>query len=114
MSSQIIASPASDSTATGRIILRADALFLLIASAWGFCSDISGTFYFPCPVSAMIADAPHAGIGFTEAHGLAFILGVLLWRAPPIRMWHLTGAAIHILLGSANLAFWQIFVASDM
>jgi hypothetical protein len=38
----------------------------------------------------------------------------LLWRAAPERSWHLAAAAIHVLLGTANLVFWQIFVAGDM
>ena len=42
------------------------------------------------------------------------ILGVLLWRAEPLRSWHLTAAAVHVLLGTANLVFWQIFIAADM
>ncbi len=62
----------------------------------------------------ILSDAPHAAIGFVEAHGLALIIGVLLWRAPPQRVWHLTATAVHVLLGTANLAFWQLFVASDM
>ncbi len=62
----------------------------------------------------IVAAAPHAGIGFVEAHGLAVILGVLLWRVAPERNWHLAAAAIHVLLGTANLAFWSFFVAADM
>jgi hypothetical protein len=65
-------------------------------------------------VGRIVAAAPHAGIGFVEAHGLAVILGVLLWRAAPERSWHLAAAAIHVLLGTANVVFWQIFVAADM
>jgi hypothetical protein len=52
-------------------------------------------------------------VGTTEAHGLALILGVLLWRAAPLRSWHLTALAIHVLLGTSNLVFWQVFVAAD-
>jgi hypothetical protein len=32
----------------------------------------------------------------------------------PERSWHLTAAAVHVLLGAANLVFWQIFIAADM
>jgi hypothetical protein len=39
---------------------------------------------------------------------------MLLWRAEPLRSWHLTAAAVHALLGTANLVFWQIFIAADM
>jgi hypothetical protein len=37
-----------------------------------------------------------------------------MWRAEPSRGWHLTAAAIHVLLGTANVVFWQLFIASDM
>ncbi|MEZ4710143.1 MAG: hypothetical protein R3A44_23265 [Caldilineaceae bacterium] len=52
-------------------------------------------------------------IGFFEAHALACILGLLLLRArqvDPAPVWHLVGAAIHLLLGSANLLFWPLAV----
>ena len=96
------------------LILRADAAFLLAASTGGFANDIRGIFLGLGPVASVVAEAPHAGIGFIEAHGLAFILGILMWRAEPSRAWHLTAAAIHALLGSANVIFWQLFIASDM
>lgn len=96
------------------IILRANAAFLLAASVGGFASDVRGIFLGLGPVARVVAEAPHAGIGFIEAHGLAFILGILMWRAEPSRAWHLTAAAIHALLGSSNLIFWQIFIAADM
>jgi hypothetical protein len=51
-------------------------------------------------------------MGLVEANGLA-VIGVLLWRAQPLRSWHLTGAAVHVLLGASNLVFWQIFVAAN-
>jgi hypothetical protein len=97
-----------------RSLLRANALFLLLAGAGGLRSDILGIFFGQGPVGRIVTAAPHAGIGFVEAHGLAVILGVLLWRAAPERSWHLTAAAIHVLLGTANLVFWPIFVAADM
>jgi hypothetical protein len=97
-----------------RNLLCANAIFLLAAAAAGFASDVLGIFYARGPVASVVASAPHAGIGFIEAHGLAFIIGILLWRAEPVRAWHLTAAAVHILLGSANLVFWQIFIAGDI
>jgi hypothetical protein len=101
-------------SATRRSILRSDALFLGIAGAGGFVSDVLGVFYARGPVGTIVAAAPHAGIGFIEAHGLAFIVACLLWRAAPARSWHVTAAMVHLLLGTANLACWQIFVAADM
>ena len=96
------------------LILRIDAGFLLLASAGGFTADILGAFFDRGPVAAVISKAPHAAIGLVEAHGLAFIIGVLLWRAEQARCWHLTAVAVHALLGAANIAFWAVFVASDM
>ena len=66
------------------------------------------------PQKQILAAAPHAAIGFVEAHGLAIIFGVLLWTAEPKRIWHLTAMSIHMLLGISNLVFWQIFIAADM
>ena len=97
-----------------RLLLRANAIFLLAASTGGFLSDVRGIFFGLGPVGRVVAQAPDAGIGFIEAHGLAFILGILLWRAESLRSWHLTAAAIHVLLGTANLVFWSMFVAVDM
>lgn len=102
------------STTTRRLILRANAAFLLAASTGGMWSDLAGAFLGRGHVAPILANAPQAAIGFVEAHGLAFILGVLLWRAAPERSWHLTAAAVHVLLGTANLVFWQIFIAADM
>lgn len=97
-----------------RYLLRANAIFLLAASAGGMWSDITGAFFAQGHVAPVLAGAPHAAIGFVEAHGLAFIFGTLLWRAEPLRSWHLAAAAVHALLGTANIAFWQIFVAANM
>ena len=96
------------------VLLRANETFLLAASAGGFASDVRGIFFGLGPVARIVAEAPYAGLGFIEAHGLAFILGILMWRAQPARGWHLTAAAIHVLLGTANLVFWQLFIVSDM
>jgi hypothetical protein len=101
-------------TTLRKAILRANALYLLVAATAGFASDVRGAFLGSGPVAGVIADAPHAAIGFIEAHGLALIIGASLWRAEPTRAWHLAAAAVHVLLGTANLVFWPIFVAGDM
>ena len=49
-------------------------------------------------------------VGMQEAHGLAFILGLVLFiyavsDARP--SWHLICAGIHILLGGSNLVYWN-------
>ena len=66
------------------------------------------------PSGLVLAAVPHAAIGFVEAHGLALIIGVLLWRAVPAPQWHGTAMAVHLLLGGANLAFWPLFGAAGM
>jgi hypothetical protein len=101
------------SSATSRVLLRADALFLLIAGGGGFVTDLLGAFFGVGAQAPIIGAAPHAAIGFVEAHGLAFIIGLWLWNAQPQRAWHLTAAAVHVLLGASNLVFWQIFIAAD-
>ena len=97
-----------------QMLLRANAAFLLAASAGGFCSDVLGIFFGLGPVDKIVATAPYSGLGFIEAHGLAFLIGLQMWRAEPSRAWHLTAAAIHVLLGTSNLVFWQFFVTADM
>ncbi|MDK4736953.1 hypothetical protein [Rhizobium sp. CNPSo 3490] len=102
------------SNPTCALILRANAIFLLFASSAAFLADIAGSFFAAGPVASMFSKAPYLAIGSAEAHGLAFILGVLLWRAVPGRQSHLTAAGIHILLGSCNLLFWDVFVVGDV
>ena len=56
-------------------------------------------------------------VGLFEAHGLAFILGLLLLRAArsePNAVWHGVGAAIHMVLGTSNLIFWSLFLIWDV
>jgi len=51
-------------------------------------------------------------IGALEAHGLAFIVGLVLFIYALRSMdtsWHLVGAGVHILLGGSNLIFWSYF-----
>jgi hypothetical protein len=102
------------STTTRHWILRANAVYLLLAASGGMIADLVGAFLGRGPQAAVLAAAPFSAIGFVEAHGLALILGVLLWRAVPSRSWHLTAVAIHVLLGTSNLVFWSIFPFADM
>ena len=98
-----------------RKILRVNALWLVLAASGGLLMDALGIFFGLGPQSGIGAVAPQSGVGFIEAHGLALIFGVLLWRAErPLRHWHFTAATAHALLGTANLVFWQYFIAADM
>ena len=96
-----------------RLILRANALYIGVAGAAGVIFDLRGAWYGVGPQGRILGEAPHAAIGFVEAHGLAVILAVLLWRAVPSRSWHVAAAAMVALLGASNLTFWQMFVAAD-
>jgi hypothetical protein len=97
-----------------KTLLRANAVFLLVAAAGGMSTDLAGAFLGSGPFAKVLAAAPDTAIGFVEAHGLALIIGCLLWQAEPVRKWHLTAAMVHALLGTANLVFWQLFIATDM
>ena len=98
-----------------RFILRANAVYLGLGALGGlFLMDIPGIVLGRGPAAPILAIAPNAGIGLVEAHGLAFILSMLLWRAAPGRSWHVTGAVIGLLLGTANLVFWQIFIDGNV
>jgi hypothetical protein len=102
------------SDSTRRLILRANAVFLILAGGISFLLDLRAYFFQVGPSVRLIAPAPHTVIGFVEAHGLALILGILFARAAVARPWHWTAAAVHVLLGGSNLLFWQSFVAGDM
>ena len=97
-----------------RYVLRADALFLGLASTSALHADVLGAAFGLGPLGPVFAAVPHAAIGFVEAHGLALIIGVLLWRAAPAPSWHGTAMAVHLLLGAANLVFWPLFGAAGM
>lgn len=96
-----------------RQLLRFNAAFLFLASLGGwFSMDFPAGLAASGPLGPLIAHERAIAIGFVEAHGLALILAILLWRAPAERTWHATAAAIHLLLGVSNLVFWNLFVAT--
>lgn len=96
------------------LVLRANALFLTVAStAAALLADIPGIFFARGPLASIGQNAPQAGIGFLEAHGLALIFGVLFWRASSAYTWHFASVAVHLLLGTCNLIFWEFFVSTD-
>src|SRR5262245_3332992 len=94
-------------------ILRIDALLLAAASITALHADILGAAFGIGPQAGVLATAPHAAIGFVEAHGLALIFALLFWRDAGAALWHGVAAAVHTLLALANLAFWSYFVASN-
>ena len=99
-----------------RWVLRADSVFLIAAASVALVTaDLPASFSGSGPFGPLIAHERALGIGFVEAHGLAIILGVLLWRGGGAcsASWHVTGAAIHLLLGACNIVFWRLFIVTD-
>jgi hypothetical protein len=98
-----------------RNILRANALYIGSVAFVAFFADIRAVLYGVGPLGRVLAAVPDSAIGFIEAHGLAFILAVLLWRgsSAPSKSWHVTALGMEVLLGTCNLVFWQLFIAGD-
>jgi hypothetical protein len=92
-----------------RLALRLDGGFLLFAGGVALTLETLAHFFSVGPQRDAFGGRSWATIGFFEAHGLAIILGVLLIRAAasPGRGDHRLAAAVHLLLGGANLLFWD-------
>jgi hypothetical protein len=92
-----------------RLLLRLDGGFLLVAGGVALTLETLAHFFAIGPQRDAFGGRSWATIGFFEAHGLAVILGVLLLRAAasPGRGDHRLAAAVHLLLGGANLLFWD-------
>lgn len=96
-------------------ILKGNALFLgLFGAVSFFMLDVRGIWFSSGPQTAVLRGEPASGVGFLEAHGPAVVIAVWLWRASrtenPDRAWHLTAAAVHILLAMCNITLWRIFI----
>ncbi|AVV51782.1 hypothetical protein [Leptospira santarosai] len=95
-----------------KLLLRINGVALVLASTVAFfVLDILGIFFGKGPARFIFEGQEFIGIGSFEAHGLAFILGILLFRAEPKRSWHIVAVAVHSLLGTANILMWGIFIA---
>lgn len=99
-------------------LLRINAIVLGGFGVFGLAVlDIPGACCQVGALGAVIRDAPSSAIGFVEAHGLAIIVAALLFHASrrvPDRSWHVAAAVTHLLLGTANIVFWDIFVVGDV
>jgi len=92
----------------GKRLLLADATFLLVAGGMSFLLELLGHFANIGPFARMFYGSSYT-IGFVEAHGLAVLTALLLYRASASNQrhfWHLYAAGVHVLLGSANVLFW--------
>jgi hypothetical protein len=78
-------------------------------------SEVAGHFFGTGPLAAT-QGSPHT-IGGFEAHGLAVLLAVLLFRAGGLAdrgLWHAVGLSTHLLLGATNILFWPSFAYQGM
>ena len=96
-----------------KALLYVNGTFLVLIGGPFAVFDLLSYFWGIGPLGTMFYNVPYT-VGLFEAHGLAFILGLLLLRAArwePIARWHLLGAGIHLLLGTSNLLFWSFIIA---
>src|SRR5262245_48909406 len=92
-------------------VLLMDGVFLLVVGSVQLALELLGHFAGRGVWGDAFADSPYT-IGFVEAHGLAVLIGVLLLavgRRDSRRFWHAFALAVHVLLGTANLVFWDSF-----
>jgi hypothetical protein len=91
-----------------RLLLTADGVFLAFVSGFQVLFEIAAYYRGAGPYGELFDHSPYI-IGWVEAHGLALLIGVLLLavaRRDLRRFWHVFAAAVHVLLGGANIVFW--------
>src|SRR5262245_41278093 len=95
-----------------RWLLLANGVFLVVVGGVQVVFELAADYASARPYGYVFEESPYV-IGWVEAHGLAFIIGVLLLTVAARdgrRFWHALGAAVHLLLGAANLVFWDSFI----
>ena len=103
-------------TAARRRLLLANGVFLVVVGGVQVVFELLAYYAGAGPYGYIFEESPYA-IGWVEAHGLAFIIGVLLLTVAARdgrRFWHVLAAAVHTILGTANLVFWNSFVVFGM
>ena len=96
-----------------RVLLLVNGLFLALIGGVQVVLELVAYYRGAGPYGDLFHDSPYT-IGWVEAHGLAFLIGVLLLVVATRerrRFWHGFLVAVHVLLGGANLLFWNSFVA---
>jgi hypothetical protein len=99
-----------------KAVLLANGWFLVLVGGAQMIFELLSHFSGIGPLGRIFAASPYT-IGFFEAHGLAFLAGLLLIfaaSAEPQRFWHAFALSLHLLLGAANLTFWQSFVIWEL
>ena len=105
--------PAVDySTGIRHRIMIIDGIFLALAGTAQVTLELLAHFLGVGPYAAVFDRSAYT-IGWVEAHGLAAVIGVVflvVGARDRRRFWHGFALAVHLLLGAANLVFWQSFV----
>lgn len=99
-----------------RAIVAANGAFLALVGGAQVVFELLSHFAGAGPLGDRFTGSPYT-IGFVEAHGLALVFGIWMLRvarSTPAREWHATAVGIHVLLGGANLLFWDAFVTMDL
>ena len=96
-----------------RRLLLANGVFLIVIGGVQVIFELAAYYAGAGPYGYIFSESPYV-LGWVEAHGLAFLIGMLLCLVAARdgrRFWHALAAAVHTLLGAANLLFWHSFVA---
>jgi hypothetical protein len=99
-----------------RRLFIANGVFLVVVGGVQVVFELLAFYVGAGPYAEVFRDSPYT-IGWVEAHGLAFIIGMLLLTVAARdgrRFWHVLAAAVHTLLGTANLLFWNSFIVFGM
>jgi hypothetical protein len=91
----------------GNLLLRANGLLLAVFGVIASIADLAGHFLGIGPHGTRLLGDPGT-LGYFEAHALAVIVGVVLFRCAPREdnAGHVLGAGVHAVLGGSNLLFW--------
>ena len=107
--------PGPTSPVVRRRILLANGAALALTGVFQTVQEVLSHFRGRGVWGEIFHDSPYT-IGVIEAHGLAALIGialVVMARSDPRPFWHGYAAAVHLLLGGANLVFWQTFTEFD-
>ena len=102
----------SSTLALRRLVLQLNGGFLAFVGGVQIIFELLSHFDGVGPYGQHFLHSPNT-IGFVEAHGLAFLIGLLFIRiaaSEPQPRWHYFAVGVHLLLGGANILFWDSFV----
>lgn len=99
-----------------RAVMLVDGAFLAVVGAAQVTFELLGHYAGAGPFGAVFHGSPYT-IGWVENHGFALLIGVLFLTVAANdgrRFWHGFALAVHVLLGAANVVFWNSFVTFDV